>query len=162
MLRPVPLLEDHSLGLLIGEVVRLLRADFATRAAGTSLTPALWRLLFHVSRNEGGRQTDFAERMELTPVTIGRMIDRLEKQQLLRRVADATDRRASRVYLGRRAQPMLDRLQAIAAETNERAMTGLPPAEREALLGALRRVRTNLQDSGIAPVEVHVGGGHGR
>jgi DNA-binding MarR family transcriptional regulator len=160
MLQPVSPVEDHSLGLLMGEVLRLLRTDFGTRAAGTALTPALSRLLFHVSRDEGGRQTDFAERLELTPVTIGRMIDRLERQHLVRRVADATDRRASRVYLGRQAPAMLARLQQIASETNDRAMGGFSAAERAALLAALRRVRANLQEPVVAPSRA--GGVHGR
>lgn len=143
--------DDARLGLLLSDVLRLIRQDFAIRAAGTALTPALWRLLFHVERNEGGRQTDFAERLEVTPVTVGRMIDRLERQQLVRRVADAQDRRASRVYLGRRAAPMLERLHEIARGTNERATFGLETAALEALLVTLARVRANLQDPRLAP-----------
>ena len=151
--------DEARLALLLSDVLRLLRQDFAQRSAGTALTPALWRLLFHVERNEGGRQTDFAERLELTPVTIGRMIDRLERQQLVRRVADAQDRRASRVYLGRRAAPMLERLHQIARGTNARASSGLEPAALEALLATLARIRTNLQDPGLAPDEPRRAGG---
>ncbi len=151
--------DEARLALLLSDVLRLLRQDFAIRAAGTALTPALWRLLFHVERNEGGRQTDFADRLEVTPVTVGRMIDRLEKQQLVRRVADPADRRASRVYLGRRAAPMLDRLHEIARGTNDRASFGLEPVALEALLVTLARVRANLQDPRLAPQEPRRAGG---
>lgn len=162
MLRPVDrnaAPDEARLAILLSDVLRLLRQDFAVRAEGTSLTPALWRLLFHVERSEGGRQTDLAERLDLTPVTVGRMIDRLEKQQLVRRVADAQDRRASRVYLGRRAGPMLERLHEIARATNERASFGLDPAALETLLASLARVRANLQDPRLAPEESRRAGG---
>jgi DNA-binding MarR family transcriptional regulator len=151
--------DEARLGVLLSDVLRLIRQDFAIRAAGTALTPALWRLLFHVARNEGGRQTDFAERLDLTTVTVGRMIDRLEKQQLVRRVADPQDRRASRVYLGRRAAPMVERLHEIARGTNARATAGLDAATLEALLTTLAHVRYNLQDPGLAPAEPPQAGG---
>jgi MarR family transcriptional regulator, transcriptional regulator for hemolysin len=163
MLRPsdrnAPPPDEARLAILLSDVLRLVRHDFAIRAAGTSLTPALWRLLFHVERNEGGRQTDLAERLDLTPVTVGRMIDRLEKQQLVRRVADAQDRRASRVYLGRLAGPMIERLHEIARGTNERATFGLDPDTLGTLLSSLARVRANLQDARLAPEEPRRAGG---
>jgi DNA-binding MarR family transcriptional regulator len=155
--------EEAALGLLVSDVLRLLRGDFAARATGTSLTPALWRLLFHVELSEGARQTDLAERLDLTAVTIGRMVDRLERQHLVRRVADAADRRASRVYLGRRAPPVLERLHEIARATHDRATTNLSPTERETLLRLLGRVRANLQDPSLAaPEPRRAGGADGR
>lgn len=156
-------LEDTTLGPVVADVVRLLRQDFAERATGHGLTPALWRLLFHVSRAEGARQTDLADRMDLTPVTVGRMIDRLERERLVRREADAADRRASRVHLGERAGPLMDEMRDVAMATDDRASAGLSADERAALLAMLKRVRSNLLDAALAaPAPRRVGVADGR
>lgn len=156
-------LEDITIGPVLADIVRLLRQDFADRAAGCGLTPSLWRLLFHVSRAEGARQTDLAERMDLTPVTVGRMIDRLERERLVRREADAADRRASRVHLGERAAPLIDAMRDVAMATDARATAGLSNDERSTLLAALKHVRTNLLDAALAaPAPRRVGGADGR
>lgn len=152
-------LEETTIGPLLSDVLRLLRQDFALRAVGSRLTPALWRLLFYVSREEGARQTDLADRMDLTPVTIGRMLDRLERQHLVRRAADAVDRRASRVYLGERAAPLMDEIRDVAVATDGRATAGLSSDERAALFSALKRVRANLQDPSLAPPALRRAGG---
>jgi DNA-binding MarR family transcriptional regulator len=156
-------IEESTLGPVMSDVMRLLRQDFAVRAAGSRLTPALWRLLFAVSRTEGARQTDLADRLEITAVTVGRMLERLERDGLVRREADAADRRASRVHLGERAGPLMEELRAVAVATDARATAGLTVAERDALFSALKRVRANLQDPSLAaPALRRAGGFDGR
>ncbi len=138
------------LGFVLRDVLSLMRADFSRRAAGLGLTPALHRLLFHLDREPGCRQVDLAAVMEITPVTVGRMLDRLERQHLVRRAADPEDRRASCVYLDSRGTELMSRLQRIARHTEERALQGLAVEEREALRSALRRVRENLAPGSTA------------
>ena len=136
--------EEH-LGMLLTDVLRLLRADFYRRATGIPLTPQLHRLLMLVHRNPRCRQVELAEWLELTPVTVGRMLDRLEKQQLVRRDGHPADRRAVCVELEPGALPLVQRLAGIATETRERALKGLDIRDRTALIDALARLRDNLQ-----------------
>ena len=131
-------------GFLIADVLRLLRADFAARARGTGLTTALHRLLLHVQRNEGCRQVELADWLDISPVTVGRMIDRLEKQRLLRREADPVDRRASRIHLGDAAEPMMTELKAVGDLVRGRALQGFSQPELREFIDALERVRDNL------------------
>ena len=144
--RPAPPPPPQSqLGFLTADVLRLLRADFAARASDMPLTPALYRLLFNVHRRPGCRQVELAEWLEITPVTISRMIDRLEKQGLVRRESEPGDRRVYRVFIAAEAGPLLAQINAKAELTRDRAFRGMSAAQREALLVALARVRENLQ-----------------
>jgi len=136
--------ERRQIAFLLSDAVRLLRRDFAERAQGLGLTPALHRLLFYVQRSPGCPQVELADWLDIKPVTVGRMIDRLETQRLVRRESDPDDRRVSRIYLEEAAEPLMAQLKAHAALSRERAFCGFAPAERQALLGALERVRDNL------------------
>jgi DNA-binding MarR family transcriptional regulator len=136
---------QSQLGFLTADVLRLLRADFASRASDMPLTPALHRLLFNVNRHPGCRQVELADWLEITPVTVGRMIDRLEQQGLVRRENEPGDRRVSRVFIAPQAGPLLAQINAKAEQTRERAFRGMSAAQREALLGALAQLRDNLQ-----------------
>jgi DNA-binding MarR family transcriptional regulator len=133
-------------GFLLRDVLRLLNADFMRRlsAAGLDLTPALYRTLFRLHREPGSRQVDLADGLEITPATLGRMLDRLEKQGLIRRVSHPQDRRAVRVFLDRRGVELMAQLESLARLTEERAFGGLERREREALSAALTRARANL------------------
>ncbi len=136
---------QSQLGFLMSDVLRLLRADFASRASDMPLTPALHRLLYNVHRHPGCRQVELADWLEITPVTVGRMIDRLEQQGLVRRVDEPGDRRVLRVFIAPKAGPLLAQINAKAEQTRERAFRGMSEAQRAALLGALAQLRDNLQ-----------------
>ncbi|MFO1400030.1 MAG: MarR family transcriptional regulator [Steroidobacteraceae bacterium] len=135
---------EPTLGFLLADVLRLLRRDFHARAAGLGLTPALARLLFHVHRQPGARPSDLAQRLDVTPVTLGRMLDRLARRGYVRRSADRADRRALRIHLAPRATPVVARMLEISALTNARATRGLRPAERAQLMALLGRLQANL------------------
>jgi len=75
------------------------------------------------------------------------MIDRLEKQQLVRRESYPDDRRASRVVVDEGARALLNRLEAMANQTRERAFNGLTELQRDEFLGVLARIRDNLATS---------------
>ena len=83
-----PRTKDSSLGPVFADSLRLLRRDFYARTKGLGLTPALARLLLYVAREPDSRQTDLAARLEVTPVTLGRMVDRLVQRGYVRRLAD--------------------------------------------------------------------------
>ena len=135
---------EPSLGPVFADVLRLLRRDFYARAQGLDLTPALARLLFYVAREPLSRQIDLAVRLEITPVTLGRMVDRLVALGYVERRSDLTDRRAFRLQVTAQAKPLVARLEAIAAATRARALEGLTALERKQLMRLLDRVRDNL------------------
>jgi DNA-binding MarR family transcriptional regulator len=137
---------EQALGFVVGDIVRLLRRDFLTRGRSLRLTPALARLLFHVDRAPGSHQSELAARLEVTPVTLGRMIDRLVDCGYLKRVADRVDRRAFRVYIDRAGEPLVGQMNEIRRQTEARATDGFGIRERAALLALLERVRHNLTD----------------
>ena len=118
---------QSQLGFLAADVLRLLRADFAARTRDVPLTPALHRLLISVDRDPGCSQVELAEWLEVTPATVGRMVDRLEKQGLVRRDSEPGDRRVSRVYI-RRSPGHCSSVQRESRANTERAFRGMTPA----------------------------------
>lgn len=137
---------DPTLAYLLAASVRLLRADFRARSTGLKLTPELAKLLFYVHRDPGSRQAELAARLEVTPVTLGRMLDRLVERRYVRRVADPDDRRAFRVHVDRAGEPLIGRMEKMRVQAEKRATRGLSAGERTALLKTLGRIYKNLSD----------------
>jgi DNA-binding MarR family transcriptional regulator len=150
--KPAPGRPQMQLGFLTSDVLRLLRADFVSRTGDMPLTPALHRLLINVDRRPGCRQVELAEWLDITPVTVGRMIDRLEKQKLVRRENEPGDRRVYRVYIAAGARSLLAQLNDKAQQTRERAFRGMSAAQRDELLDALAKLRENLQADSPAAI----------
>jgi MarR family transcriptional regulator for hemolysin len=138
---------ELAFGYLLADAVRLMRRDFWERSKGLKLTPALARLLFTVHKAPGSRQAELAGRLEVTPVTLGRMLDRLAKVRYVRRAPDAEDRRAFRVYVDRAGIPLVSRMERRAQHTTARALKGLSAAEQAALMRQLERICSNLSDA---------------
>ena len=137
---------DRSFGFLLHDIARLLRKRYEQRARPLGLTRAQWQILAHLQRCEGINQSGLAELLELEPITVGRLIDRMEEAALVERRADPADRRAHRLFLTERAQPVLERSRALGEEVRGEAFAGFAAAEREALIDLLVRVRGNLSD----------------
>lgn len=135
---------ERSLAFTLSELVRLMRRDFLDRNPVKGLTPELWRLLYCLDRDEGGRQTDLAAVMDVTPVTLGRMIDQLEKRGLVRRTPDPADRRALRVLLTAKAAAPIARMRDLVDESRQRAMRGLSQADENRFWELLGQIRGNL------------------
>jgi DNA-binding MarR family transcriptional regulator len=135
---------EPALGYLLSDVVRLMKRDFHERATGLGLTPALARLLFHVHRVPGSHQTELAHRLDVTPVTLCRMLDRLVARGYVRRQPDPRDRRAMRIYVAVRGEPLVARMARIADQTGARALRGIAARERTALVRTLGKLADNL------------------
>jgi DNA-binding MarR family transcriptional regulator len=108
------------------------------------LTQAQWRALVHLSRNEGLNQVGLAELLEVQPITVARLIDKLVAAGFVERRPDPKDRRAQRLFLMEKATPLLAQIWEIAEETYQVVLSGLSPAERATLLSLLTRMRANL------------------
>jgi DNA-binding MarR family transcriptional regulator len=136
-------MSDH-LGFLISDVSRRMHKRFDERARSLGATRAQWKTLFTLSRNEGVNQGALADLLEVEPITLCRMIDRLEESGLVERRRDPGDRRAWRIYLTPAALPVIERLRAYADDLFVQVLTGVDEGERAALHAALEKIRANL------------------
>lgn len=139
-------LAPESLGFVLADVSRLMRRAFAARLKSRSLTLTLAqaRALVYVSRQEGLRQIDLAQLLEVQPITLARLVDQLCAGGLVERRADQTDRRAYKLFLRPAAGPLLAEIGRVAASVRARAMRGLDDRAAAAVLAGLRRMRSNL------------------
>lgn len=144
MTEPQP---ERSIGFLIADVARLLTRNFDRKAQKFELSRAQWQVLAWLKRNQGISQTGLADMLEMSPMTLMRHVDKLEASGLVERRAHPVDRRVYRLYLGRQAHPMLDRLWELGSQTRQEALGDLPSAEEEILLRALSKMRQNLIDA---------------
>lgn len=138
---------SDTLGFLISDVSRLMRRRFDERARLIGVTRTQWRTLTTLARHEGLNQGSLADLLEVEPITLCRMIDRLEEAGLVERRRDPADRRAWLIYLTAKAGPIITQLRALADTMIEHALDGLDDGEREKMFAALRRIRTNLNDN---------------
>ena len=128
----------------IGETSRMMRRYYDRRASALGVTSAQWRLLLRLSREPGLKQVELAERLDVEPITACRIVDRLEEAGLVERQRDPEDRRAWRLVLTGKAQPILERLRALAEEMSGEAFAGMSLEEIEAMRGKLARIRENV------------------
>ncbi|MDE3738661.1 DNA-binding MarR family transcriptional regulator [Metapseudomonas resinovorans] len=135
---------DENFGFLLADVSRLMRRSFERRLTGSTLTLSQARALAHISRNEGCRQVELADQLEVKPITLARLLDQLEQAGLVERRPDPEDRRAYRLYLREKAEQALLDIREVAAATHAEALRHLSGAEADALASALRKMRENL------------------
>ena len=133
-----------TFGFLLHDTARLLRRDFERRSKNTGFTRSQWALLATLARNEGCNQATLADLLEIEPITLVRLLDKLEAAGLVERRPDPTDRRVRRLFLTEATGPLLEQLQALGAQTREAALAGLAEDERRQLTDLLMKVRCNL------------------
>jgi DNA-binding MarR family transcriptional regulator len=137
---------SRTLGFVLNDVARLMRKRFEqrARAAALGLTRAQAAVLAYLARQEGINQAALAQLLELEPITLARLLDRLQAAGLVERRPDPKDRRAHLLYLTAAAYPLLDRIFALAAEVREDALAGVAEADRGRLLDLLIEMKANL------------------
>ena len=140
----------ETLPFEIGETAHALRKAFDRRAVGLGITRAQWKVLFRLERQPGLRQIELADMLDIEPITLSRIVDRLEEGGLVERVADPADRRAWRLHVTARAQPLIAKLRRVADEMTREAFAGIDPKDIEIMRQVLGRVRENA--SGAAPL----------
>lgn len=123
---------------------RLMRRNFDRRAREHELSRARWQVMWVLAREQGLKQAELAERLDMAPISLGRQLDNLEQEGLVERRRDACDRRCFRIHLTDAAQPALKVLKSLAEETRAEAMAGLTKSELEQLENLLSRIRLNL------------------
>lgn len=142
-----------TLGFVLNDVARLLRKRFEQRARCLGLTRAQWQVLAYLSANEGIRQGGLADLLDIEPITLVRILDKLEVAGMVERRRHATDRRLWLLYLTPAAHPMLARMRLLGDATRQEALEGLSDEERAQLLHMLTTMKRNLLDACDRPVE---------
>ncbi len=140
-----------SLGFLLHDATRLVRRRFEARAADLGLTSAQWRALVHVLRAGRASQARLAERLEIEPISVSRLIDRMVEGGWVTRDADPTDRRARIVVPTDKSLKTFEEARDLAEVVYAQALAGLSPETRQTLMGALRTIVSNLSEPGETP-----------
>ena len=135
-----------NIGAMLHDVARLIRRRFERRARQTGLpiTRQQARALLLIARHEGLSQAAIATMLDIEPIALVRLLDRLHEEGLVERRAHATDRRVRTLWLTALGWEVVERTLAINAEVREEACAGLSPAAREALMRALTHMKSNL------------------
>jgi DNA-binding MarR family transcriptional regulator len=128
----------------IAETHRAMRRYFDRRASALGVTTAQWRVIAHVAHAPGLKQVELAERLDVEPITAGRIVDRLEEAGLVERQPDPADRRAWRLFLTEKAKPISDKLRALAEDLADEAYAGFAPEQIETIRNQLAKVRENV------------------
>jgi MarR family transcriptional regulator for hemolysin len=139
--RSIPL---RSFGFLLKDVSRLNVKRFEQRAAAFGLTLTQSRSLLFLAKHEGISQVQLAELADIEPMTLVRILDRMESDGWLERRSDPADRRARRLYLTAKGKPLVDDLWHLVELTRREAFAGIPKKHAELLIALLEKVRCNL------------------
>jgi DNA-binding MarR family transcriptional regulator len=136
--------EDLSFGYLLSDVTLLFRKHFDRRAVKFGLTRAQWRATKVLYHREGLRQTELAEFLEMEPIAVGRVIDRLQAAGFVERRPDPKDRRAWRLYVTEQARVIVGDMEIIARELRKDATRGIGHDELQQALAVIGRIKDNL------------------
>lgn len=130
--------------ILLHDVARIMRTRFDQHARAHGMTRAQWVILARLSRQPGLSQNEMAAICEVEPITVGRLIDRLETRGLVERRPDRGDRRIRRLHLLPAAQPILDEIARYRDAQRETILGGVTDEAREQLVGVLLQIKDNL------------------
>lgn len=131
----------------IMDVARLMKTYADQRARQFGISRAQWAVLMRIDRNEGLKQSELADMLDLQPITLTRLLDRLADNGLIERRADPNDRRANRLYLKPAAKPLLGRLANLGAGMMETVLDGISSTSIERMLKELSAVKDNLRSA---------------
>ena len=134
----------ENLGYLVADLGRLFGRVFDRRVAHLGLTRVQWRTLKRLSLTQGVTQVELADQLDLEPIAVGRVIDRLQKAGFVERRADPADRRVWRLYLLPQSEQVTGPVEAIAQVLRREATAGISAAELATTLAVLEQVRANL------------------
>jgi DNA-binding MarR family transcriptional regulator len=127
------------------DVARALRTYVDQRVRRHGMTRAQWGVLLRLDRREGMTQAEMADALEIQPISLGRLADRLCEQKLVERRPHERDRRANRLYLTDKGRSTLDRLVPLGREVSGDVLASFSDREAGALLETLLRIKANIR-----------------
>lgn len=134
-------------GFSINDVARMIRTYADQKARQFGITRAQWVVLVRLDRFEGLKQSELADMLDLQPITLTRLLDRLSASGLIERRADPNDRRANRLYLTPAARPLLEQLGELGEELMTTALAGVDRDSIERMVAQLATVKENLRQA---------------
>jgi len=143
-------MEESSANLtfLLHDVARLMRKRFEQHARGLGLTRSQWQALAYLSRNENISQTGLADLIDVEPITLSRIVDRLVDTGFVERLPHASDRRVWRLRLTSAGRSKLEEVRAPGDKTRAETLEGISQTDRARLLKTLAAMRSNLSVAG--------------
>jgi MarR family transcriptional regulator, transcriptional regulator for hemolysin len=140
---------ERDFAFILNDVARMLRTLADQEARKFGMTRAQWGVLFRLERSEGLKQSELADLLDIQPITLTRLIDRLCDNGLIERRSDPNDRRAKRLFLMPAARPVLDRLNTLSTQMMGRVLTGVERAAVESMTKQLAGIKENLRQATI-------------
>ena len=134
----------HEMLLELYDVARLMRTRFDRWARTYGMTRAQGIILARLARQPGMTQNEMAGLCEVEPITVGRLVDRLEARGLLERRLDPADRRIRRLHLLPAAEPILEDIQRYKEELLRDTTEDLDEATMEIVTEALLKMKARL------------------
>lgn len=135
---------EPTFGYLVSDIARLLRRVFDQRARTVGLSLAQGRALIYLAHHEGINQAGLADLLEVQPISLARLLDRMEGTGWIERRADPNDRRAHRLYLTDKARPMLALIRDLSAQARAEALCDLSEGDKDVMMRLLTRVHDTL------------------
>lgn len=135
---------EENIFILMADVSRMVRRAFDERAKTLGVTRTQWQVMTVLKRHEGINQGRLAEHLDVEPITLCRMADRLQEAGMVERRRDPTDRRVWRLYLTDKAKQLSEELKPLGQEVLSEAMEGVSAQEREMMSQSLQQMRLNL------------------
>ncbi|TPI43457.1 winged helix-turn-helix transcriptional regulator [Mesorhizobium sp. B3-1-6] len=149
-----------NISFVLHDVARLLRKRFEQRSRAFGLTRAQWQVLAYLSLREGIHQNKQADLIEIMPITLARLLDKMQARGFIERRPNPADRRAWLLYLTPKAHPLIEVMRSNGQKTREEAFTGLSAEAQRQLLQTLCLIKSNLLEACAQPAldreKVHV------
>ncbi|WP_246272810.1 MarR family winged helix-turn-helix transcriptional regulator [Oricola thermophila] len=136
----------NSLGFLLHNAARQLRKRFEARGAEYGLSSAQWRVLVFLIKGNISAQARLAELLEIEPISVSRLIDRMEEAGWVERHPDPADRRVRLLQPTAKARAVFDEVRTMAADVYDQAFAGMTEEQRTALIAGLQTICDNLSD----------------
>ena len=146
----------ERLGFLLHDAARLMRKRFEMRGSVYGLSAAQWRLMVRLVKEEGQTQARLADLLEIEPISVSRLIDRMEEGGWIERRQDQHDRRVRTIHPTARSREIFLEVKSVAGDVYEEALAGLSPEIRRKTIEGLTRIVENLSD-GETPSHQHTG-----
>jgi DNA-binding MarR family transcriptional regulator len=140
-----------NISFVLHDVARLLRKRFEQRSRASGLTCAQWQVLAYLSLHEGIHQNRLADLIEIMPITLARLLDKMEARGFIERRPNPADRRAWLLYLTPQAHPLLEIMRSNGQRTRDEAFVGFSADAQRHLLQTLSLIKSNLLEACAQP-----------
>lgn len=136
---------SREIAFIIKDVSRMLGTYADQQGRTLGISRAQWTVLVRLERTEGLKQSELAEILDLQPISLTRLLDRLAENRLIERRADPNDRRVNRLYLRPAARPLLEQLATLGESLMATVLKGIDADSMERMLRDLRQIKDNLR-----------------